>query len=178
MGSKSGRCYRFDVIFTQRTQPALSGQSSRLNPTTTLPQPAQSLASQRLGMKGEVFADEGGDEMVAVIIVLLHTQLDADATQLAGGLQVLRKQLPGQKFITGALIDQMRRQIRTCFDKSRRIVVCPAAAILTQIRRETRLPPAAVIGIADGRKGRHRLIGARFLQCADAARRAHPWNDR
>ncbi len=53
------------------------------------------LVRQCARMKRQMFADKRGDEVVAMVVAILHSQGGRDAVRGAGGLQVLRKKLPG-----------------------------------------------------------------------------------
>jgi len=59
-------------------------------------------------MIGQVLADEGGDEVVAVILAFLHAQGEGAALLGIGRLQVLGIAPFGKKFVGGALVDQRR----------------------------------------------------------------------
>ena len=60
-------------------------------------------------MKPQVIGDEGGDEEIAVVVALLHAQIQRHAGTLAGVAQQLRLQLELQELVLGALVDQDRR---------------------------------------------------------------------
>jgi len=64
------------------------------------------LVFQCLLVPGEMFADKGGDKVVAVIVTFLHAQRERNIARATGCLQVLRVQLLGQEFVRRALIDQ------------------------------------------------------------------------
>lgn len=69
-----------------------------------------------------MLADEAGDEVVAVVVAVLHPQRERDAALCTGGLQALRKQLFGQEFVGGAVIDQRGRQRRAGLDQAGGVV--------------------------------------------------------
>ena len=74
--------------------------------TGKAPPPTEELFPQCGCVVGQVFADEGGDEVVAVVISFLHAQGQRDAPFLTGSLQVGRVELVGEEFVTGPLVDQ------------------------------------------------------------------------
>lgn len=53
----------------------------------------------RLCMIGQMLADEGRDEVVTVIIALLHPPIQREGSRLTGILQILGIELIGAKFI-------------------------------------------------------------------------------
>src|SRR5699024_8551815 len=66
-------------------------------------------ATQRLGMMGDVVADEAGDEVVAVVVAGLHAQLQRMAGVLRRLAQQFGLQLSLQELVGVALVDQHRQ---------------------------------------------------------------------
>ena len=54
----------------------------------------------------QVVADEGLNEVIAVVVTILHAQLQRLSDALAGLLKQLRTKLLGEKLILAALVDQ------------------------------------------------------------------------
>ena len=82
-----------------------------------------------MGVKRQMFADEAGDEVVAVVVAVLHPQRQRLMMCGAGGLQMLRKELFGQKLVRRAVIDQGGRE--------RRAGIPPRAARVGTIARSS-----------------------------------------
>lgn len=57
-------------------------------------------------MPGKVFTDEGGNEMITMIVTLLYAQRERKVPRRTGGLQVLRVELVSEEFIRASLVDQ------------------------------------------------------------------------
>ena len=57
-------------------------------------------------MPGQVFTDEAGDEVIAVIVTFLQTQRERQSSRFTGRLQVVGEQLLGEKLIGCTLVDQ------------------------------------------------------------------------
>src|SRR3989339_2051165 len=77
-----------------------------------------SAAGQRAGMKRQMLADEGRNEVIAVVVAVLHPQLERNVARGAGRLQILREQLFGEKLVAGAMVDQRRWQRRAGLDQA------------------------------------------------------------
>jgi hypothetical protein len=79
----------------------------------------------------------------------------------------MRVQLLGQEFVGQALVDQDAAGVRRARLRGhqRRGVVCgPGLRVGTQVAGESLVPPGALRGRADRRKGRQRLEHARVAQ--------------
>ncbi len=129
-------------------------------------------------MIGQVFADECGNEMIAVIVAFLHAQRDGPALFCIGRLQILREQLFGQKFVIGTLIDQYRNGAVPGLDQFGCIVGLPLFFIITQISAETTLTPGAFERDDRWVKRRKRNGRRLFPSVRRSMRRDHPWNAR
>jgi len=120
-----------------------------------------------LGVIGEVFADEGGDEVIAVVVALLPAQGQRKVAGGANPFERCRVQLLGQKLIGGALIDQQGNGLRSRLDQAGGIVIGPCLAMVAQIGFETALPPAAGHRVTDRREGGNGPVAPRFPEGAD-----------
>jgi hypothetical protein len=79
----------------------------------------------------QVIFHEGGDEVVAVVVALLHAQLE----RLIGArlAQQLRAELAFEELIPGALIDQQRARKAPRAQQLDRVVLRPGGAIFAEV---------------------------------------------
>ena len=98
---------------------------------------------------GEMFANEAGDKMVAVIVALAQPQIQRQVAGGTGGGERFGMQLLDQEFIRRALINQQRWRRRTGFDQATRVVGPPGGRVSTEVGTETTLSPTATGRLAD-----------------------------
>src|SRR5690606_8067912 len=65
-------------------------------------------APERLGVEGDVLADEGGDEIIAVVVVRLHAEAHVLAVAFAGVDEQFRVEFALEKLVGAALVDKDR----------------------------------------------------------------------
>src|SRR5580704_14035056 len=87
-------------------------------------------------MPAQMIAHEGRDEIIAVIIAALATQLERNARFLACSLQQLRAKLLGQERIGVADIDQQLGKSCAVLDEGDRIMLAPGVLVASEIAAE------------------------------------------
>jgi hypothetical protein len=90
---------------------------------------------------GELVGHEGRDEVVAVVVTLLHPQGQGDAGSAAGVGQQLRAELLGQEIVRLALVDQQVGQARAVLDQRDRVVTAPCLRVGAEIAGKRLVPP-------------------------------------
>ncbi|MND66693.1 hypothetical protein D3C80_580920 [compost metagenome] len=76
-------------------------------------------------MPAQVVVHEGGDEIVRVVVTLVHAERQADIGALHGFLEQPWAQTIFQKAVRLALIDQKLREARAIRDECAGIVLAP-----------------------------------------------------
>src|SRR5690606_24019492 len=92
-------------------------------------------------VENEVFADETGDEVIAVVVTVADTQVQRVSYRIAGVLQSFGLQLRLEEFVPAALVDQYRQTFLHGRDQFAGVPRLPRFAVFAQIRGEGFLPP-------------------------------------
>src|SRR5262247_2697225 len=106
----------------------------------------------------QVVFHEGGDEVVAVVVAVLHAQRERGARLPAAVVEHLRVKLLRKKLVRGTLIDEDRARKRPLRDQDTGVVFCPGLLVRPQVAAKRFLPPGAAHGRGDRRKGRYRAV--------------------
>ena len=115
----------------------------------------------------QVVVDERLDEVVAVVVPRVAAQREGLANLRARDLEQMGVQLPFQKLVRQALVDEDAARVGgqgLVFHQHGGIVLTPAGAVCTQVAGERLLAPGALGGRADGRKGREGFEPPRVAQ--------------
>ena len=91
------------------------------------------LLQQAFRVVAQMVFNEGGDEEIAVVIALLHAQIQRVMTGYASLLQGAGFQLIGQEIIFRALVNQQRQFLRSVSDEQGGIISNPVVSIFTQV---------------------------------------------
>src|SRR5690554_1314362 len=108
-------------------------------------------------MKAQVFTNEAGNEVIAMVIAFVAIQSQWITTHLRCSLQRFRLELLSQKVIGFTLIYQRRHKLRGVLHQQAGVIFSPAVGIITQISSECLLSPGAIYRITDRTEGRYRL---------------------
>src|SRR5690606_13458870 len=101
---------------------------------------------------------KGRDKEITVIVTRLVTQGQRMIMGAAGLLKQLRLELLFKKVVAVTLVDQQRLARGSAGDKGAGIILRPQILVISKIASKRLLPPGAVTGIDDGRKGGHRGV--------------------
>ena len=82
-------------------------------------------AIQVLRMKGDVLADEGAHEQIAMVIALLQPELQGVVRTLSSALQALWSQLHCEEGVRVALVDKHRNTLARLSEEEACVVRCP-----------------------------------------------------
>src|SRR5690606_5241358 len=115
----------------------------------------------------EVVLHEGRDEVVAVVVALLHAQAQGLAALPAGFGEALGLQLALEEGVARALVDEDRRRVLRRTHELRRVVAGPRFAIVAEVSAEGLLAPRDLGGGDDRRERRDRAVRARLAQRED-----------
>jgi len=95
-------------------------------------------------MKPKMVLDETRNEEIAVVVAVLHPQLEGDIALVARRAQQVRLELDIQELVLGPLVDEERRPApATVFDKRRCIVITPSRTVVSEIRGKRLFAPGA-----------------------------------
>src|SRR6266404_4697026 len=95
-------------------------------------------------MEPEVIFDESGDEEIAVVVAVLHPQIERDIMPIARLLAPVGLELSIQERVLRPLVDQERRAIPPALFKERcRIVLVPCRTIRAEVARQRFFAPWA-----------------------------------
>ena len=84
-------------------------------------------------VKSQMILDEGGNEVIAVIIAFLHTHLDRIIGGVAGLLNEVRLELLLKEAIRCPLVDEYWPLLRRLADQYTGVVVRPGGLVLAEI---------------------------------------------
>lgn len=118
-------------------------------------------------MMAQVVFDETGDEVIAVVVAVLHAQVERVSGSQCGDLQDLRFELGGQKLVAVALIDEDGQLFGGRGDELAGVPFSPLRAVFAKVTRESLFAPGHDHRVADRREGGKRLVAARIAQGAD-----------
>mmetsp|Transcript_59777 Transcript_59777/g.118439 ORF Transcript_59777/g.118439 Transcript_59777/m.118439 type:complete len:270 (-) Transcript_59777:81-890(-) len=126
-------------------------------------------------MELQVILDEARDEKVRMIVTFLHTQRQRNTFLFTSAFQCPRFQLFLQEVVTATLVhEDSDWRAAVLFHKFHCIIRLPAVLINPKIKGESLLPPWALHGVSDGRKGGDGMVHARVFQCdCDSTMAAH-----
>src|SRR5512138_2175097 len=113
--------------------------------------------AEHLRVVAQVVLDEALDEVVAVVVVGLHAQLEALARFFAGFDQLVGQQLLAEEGILDPLVDEQQGIGRLLADEGAAVVLAPGILVLAEVAEEGLLAPGAEHGRADRREGGDRL---------------------
>mmetsp|Transcript_1920 Transcript_1920/g.5834 ORF Transcript_1920/g.5834 Transcript_1920/m.5834 type:complete len:356 (+) Transcript_1920:1211-2278(+) len=116
-------------------------------------------------MKAQVVLDEGGDEVVRVVVALLHPERQRDAPLVAGRLQSPWLQLILEEIVASSLVhEQPHGWSAVLLHQLDGVVLLPALLVGPQVEGQGLLSPRAVRRVRDGGEGGDGPVGAWILQ--------------
>ena len=119
---------------------------------------------QMLGVVSEVILNECSDEVVAVIVTFMHTQVEWVFSSFACLDEVFRLELSFKEGVTCALIDKQFKFFSGLTDKLAGIPLFPLFFIVAKIGAKSFLSPWDLARGDDGGEGRHALEHARVFE--------------
>lgn len=108
---------------------------------------------EALRVPAEMVVHEAADEVVGVVVALLHPQGQRDAGLAAGLPQQVQLELAFQEGVGRALVHQDLRQAGAVLDQGRGVVAAPGGTVGAEIGGERLLPPGAAQGRDDRGEG-------------------------
>src|SRR5437868_14140804 len=112
-----------------------------------------SLGFEPRGMPTQVIGNESGNEVVAVVITFLATEVEGDACLRTSSFQQFRTKLFYQERIGIADVDQKIGKSGAVLDQRNRIVLAPCALVVAEIASQRLDTPGDLRGCGDRRKG-------------------------
>mmetsp|Transcript_94837 Transcript_94837/g.273015 ORF Transcript_94837/g.273015 Transcript_94837/m.273015 type:complete len:296 (+) Transcript_94837:1178-2065(+) len=113
----------------------------------------------------QVVLDVGGDEVVGVVVALLHPERQHDALVRAGLFEELGPQLLLEEIVGGALVDEeAHRRPGVALHELDGVVLLPSLLVVAEVQGQGLLAPGDLHGVHDGREGGDRLVHAGILQ--------------
>mmetsp|Transcript_158288 Transcript_158288/g.507693 ORF Transcript_158288/g.507693 Transcript_158288/m.507693 type:complete len:200 (+) Transcript_158288:90-689(+) len=123
---------------------------------------------KQAGMVSNVLANEGGHEVIGVVVASLHPERHGHLRVLrrlheCEGLQLVH--LGREEVVSRALVTQ-DVQVSTFvrLDQLARIVLLPSLLVVAEVQLQRLRAPRDVHWVADRRKGRYRCVPVRILQ--------------
>src|SRR4051812_23370445 len=96
---------------------------------------------QPLPVPAQMILDEGGDEIIAVVVALLHPQRQRDPGLPAGRVEQLGSQLAFEEAVASSLINEDLRNAGVILDERDGIRLAPRRAVWSEIAAERLLAP-------------------------------------
>src|SRR4051812_41409434 len=115
-------------------------------------------------MPAQMVLHEGRDEIIAVVVPLLHSQIERDAGVAARGFEQRGLQLGFEEAVGSALIDEDLCDARTILDQRDRIRLAPGGTVGAEIAAERLLAPRNLRRRGDRREGGDAAIAAGIAQ--------------
>src|SRR5687768_995314 len=107
---------------------------------------------------------EGRDEIIAVVVALLHAQGERDVGGTTGGVKQLRLQLTLQEAVRGALVDEQIVDTGAVLNQGDGVVSAPKGPIRDEVAAERLLPPRHPRRRRDRREGGDASVAAGILE--------------
>src|SRR3546814_7502183 len=109
---------------------------------------------EHLRVVAQVVLDEALDEIVAVVVVGLHAQLEALAGLLAGADKLVGQELLAEEGVLHALVDEQQGVGGLLADQRAAIVLLPVLLVVAEVAEEGLAATGAEARRADRREGR------------------------
>src|SRR4051812_13413137 len=111
-------------------------------------------------MPAQMVLHEGRDEIVRVVVALLHPEGERDAGVAAGGFEQFRSQLSFEEAVGSALIDEDFRKAGAILDERDGVRRAPGAAVGAEVAAEGFLAPGDLRGCDDGGESGYAAVTA------------------
>src|SRR5579864_2967270 len=154
-----------DNVPSAATASVISRRGNRL---TEIPGSDPRERTKLARVESQVILDVRRDEKIAVVVAIAQAQVEADARSLARILQQFRLELAFAEGIARSLVDQDRRPCPAAiFDQCRRVVVPPAATVVSKVACQRLFAPRATHGRGYRSEGRYRPVDGRVPERND-----------